>query len=97
MLQEIATGATETTGDPLVIYTDGSAMNGIRMGGAAAVITDGDPEAPNELMYRVWCVGGCWCWLVMLRILLYEQFVNCLCESHRGPSCIFIHRYQGTI
>ena len=34
---------------PLVIYTDGSAMNGIRMGGAAAVITEGDPEAPNEL------------------------------------------------
>ena len=34
---------------PLVIYTDGSASRGTSMGGAAVVVTDGDPEHPNEL------------------------------------------------
>ena len=31
------------------IYTDGSAHAGIRMGGAAFVVTEGDPEAPHKL------------------------------------------------
>ena len=34
---------------PLVMYTDGSATGGTRMGGAAAVITEGAPEEPTEL------------------------------------------------
>ena len=32
-----------------VIYTDGSATAGTRMGGAAFVVTEGDPESPNVL------------------------------------------------
>ena len=31
------------------IYTDGSAHGGILMGGAAFVVTEGDPETPHEL------------------------------------------------
>ena len=36
-------------GDPLVIYTDGSATNGTRIGGAAMVASEGDPEHPEYL------------------------------------------------
>ena len=33
----------------IVIYTDGLALGGTNMGGAATVVTDGDPEEPNIL------------------------------------------------
>ena len=34
-------------GDPTVIYTDGSATDGIRIGGAAIAVSEGDPETPH--------------------------------------------------
>ena len=41
----------------LLLYTDGSAVEGVRCGGAAAVVTRGDPEEPERLALRS-CAAG---------------------------------------
>ena len=39
------------------VYTDGSAEEGVRMGGAAAVVTKGDPESPEVVEERLRAAG----------------------------------------
>jgi ribonuclease HI len=39
----------------MVIYTDGSAVGGVRQGGSAAVVTSGDPGNPTFLDVRHQC------------------------------------------
>jgi ribonuclease HI len=41
----------------LLLYTDGSAFEGVRCGGAAAVVTRGDPENPERVDVRA-CAAG---------------------------------------
>ena len=47
--REASLKAIRESGDEIVIYTDGSAKEGTRNGGSAAVITTGDPSSPQVL------------------------------------------------
>jgi len=41
----------------MVIYTDGSATDGVKTGGAAVVMTRGDPAAP-DVIHTISCRGS---------------------------------------
>jgi ribonuclease HI len=66
-----------------VLYTDGSAVEGVRCGGAAVVVTSGDPEGPVKLAVRA-CAAG----------MIASSYQAELCALHEALSWLLEHESE---